>query len=187
MYRNSRDKRSVETCKWIYEALERLMEEIPYHKISIKALCEEARIGRVSFYRHYDTIDDVLRKRCDEKFDGLISYIKEYRKTDNVTKHILKPFLRYWYDDSKVIKLILMAEKQYLFEESFERVVASAERLHNEQQQFQRNEYLSSIQFAISLTILKIWIEKDMNISPDDLTDLIINQMKAVLILDEQV
>lgn len=62
MYHVSPDKRSYESSGMIYDALVELMKEKEYSKIKINELCERAKLGRVTFYRHYDAIDDVLRK-----------------------------------------------------------------------------------------------------------------------------
>lgn len=66
MYHISDDKRSYESSEMIYDALVTLMNEKEYSKIKINELCERAKLGRVTFYRHYDTIDDVLRKKLDD-------------------------------------------------------------------------------------------------------------------------
>lgn len=66
MYHISDDKCSYESSAMIYDALVTLMDEKEYSKIKINELCERAKLGRVTFYRHYDTIDDVLRKKLDD-------------------------------------------------------------------------------------------------------------------------
>lgn len=51
---------SARTKEYITEALFRLMKLKPYDKISIKELTEKAGVGRVTFYRHFDSKDDII-------------------------------------------------------------------------------------------------------------------------------
>lgn len=47
--------------KLIVKALLQLMREKPYHQISITELTSKANLSRRTFYRHFSTIDEVLR------------------------------------------------------------------------------------------------------------------------------
>ena len=44
------------------EALLQLMEKKKLSQISISELCEKAGVSRISFYRNYDYISDILTK-----------------------------------------------------------------------------------------------------------------------------
>lgn len=52
------------------EALEKLLKEKPLKKITVSELCVKAGVGRVSFYRNFDSLEDILvfslNKRTDE-------------------------------------------------------------------------------------------------------------------------
>lgn len=54
------NQRVALTKRLIQEALLRLLKKTPLAKVSVCALCEEAQINRTTFYRHYETPDDVL-------------------------------------------------------------------------------------------------------------------------------
>lgn len=51
---------SARTKEYITEALFQLMNTMPYEKISIKELTEKAGVGRVTFYRHFESKDDII-------------------------------------------------------------------------------------------------------------------------------
>lgn len=51
---------SARTKEYITEALFQLMNIMPYEKISIKELTEKAGVGRVTFYRHFESKDDII-------------------------------------------------------------------------------------------------------------------------------
>lgn len=186
MYHISGDKRSRESSQWIYEALEQLLTELPYEKIRITDICKKAKVGRVTFYRHYDTIDDILRKKCDDKFRELLVYLKEYANAQGMEfQTFFVPFLRFWYVNPSVIRMIFLANKDFIITESMERVVAPVEKLHRNHPENRYNPYLSSIKYAVSITVLKEWFKNDMNLAPDDLSIGLLQYLRTLL--DESV
>lgn len=53
------------------EALLQLMEKKPLSKINVSELCIRAGVGRVSFYRNFDSMDDILvqhLKKCTDEW-----------------------------------------------------------------------------------------------------------------------
>lgn len=182
MYHISHDKRSRESSQWIYEALEQLITEFPYEKITITDICKKAKIGRVTFYRHYDTIDDILRKKCDDKFRDLLVYLKEYSNTQTMeVKTFLVPFLRFWYVNPSIIRTIFLANKDFIINESIERILSPVEKLQLKHQESVYGNYFSSVKYAVSITVLKEWFKNDMNWAPDDLSAGLLQYLKTLL------
>ena len=56
----SRDLRVTKTLEAIDQSFRALMLESGYESITVKALCERARINKKTFYRYYETLDDLL-------------------------------------------------------------------------------------------------------------------------------
>lgn len=56
------DLRVVVTKRMIQEALIRLLENKPLDKIKVNELCEESGVNRATFYRHYETLQDILKE-----------------------------------------------------------------------------------------------------------------------------
>ena len=54
------DIRVRKTIESIHESFISLLKEQPYEKITVKGLCERARINKKTFYRYYPTLDDLL-------------------------------------------------------------------------------------------------------------------------------
>ncbi|MDR2491493.1 MAG: TetR/AcrR family transcriptional regulator [Spirochaetaceae bacterium] len=53
--------RQVQRTKgWIFEAIMLLMDEKPYHKITVQDITQKAGIARQTFYRNYDDKDDAV-------------------------------------------------------------------------------------------------------------------------------
>ena len=74
MYHIKNDKRCLRSAALIADALERLLDQKIFADISVSDLQRESGVGRSTFYRLFDNIDDVVTYLVDEKFkDGLDS------------------------------------------------------------------------------------------------------------------
>ena len=184
MYHIKTDKRSIQSSQRMYSALEELMGEKPYTDITVTDIVDRAQLGRTTFYRHFDTIDDVLRMKCDEKYDGLAEYFLEYHRMESRGNKtlFLKPFLRYWYIHSAIIELLIKAGRQDIIKDSFQKMMASYRDfiLEGREDVGDHFTYFSEIRAAVSISILTEWIKNKKNIPPDDLAEVIISQLKSI-------
>lgn len=64
--RRKTDRRTIMTKGMIKDALLELLQNTPYEKITVTALCKQSEITRATFYLHYNNIDDVLDELLDD-------------------------------------------------------------------------------------------------------------------------
>ena len=77
------------------EGLLKLMEKTEYKNISVSKLCTTADVARRTFYRHFETIDDVLRYKLDKITDDFIDYfLQNYH--GNSLENIVELFFTFW-------------------------------------------------------------------------------------------
>lgn len=179
MYHISKDKRSIQSAQLIIEALLLSLKHQQLHKVSIKDLCENARVGRVTFYRHFDSIDDVLRKHCDDRFEQLKQYLKDFYKRSQ-TEPFLKPFLQFWYQDSQILEILIKYNKQDMIREAFMQMIQSLKKKAADStfSTDAMDAYHLSVQSAVAIAVLSKWIENGKNIPPEALTQSILTAMK---------
>lgn len=60
MYHMQKNKTAVQSQCMIADALYRLMQKKEFHRITITEICEEADVGRKTFYRNFDWKEDVV-------------------------------------------------------------------------------------------------------------------------------
>ncbi len=60
------DRRTLYTQGVVKDAFLKLIEKLPYDKITVTAICKEAEISRATFYLHFDHVDDVLDHVIDD-------------------------------------------------------------------------------------------------------------------------
>ena len=75
MYHIKDDKRMRASAMLICEGLAEALEEKPYASLSVTQVCAATGVARTTFYRLFDTLDDVLVYQFDQLFsDALDAY-----------------------------------------------------------------------------------------------------------------
>lgn len=78
------DLRVVKTIESIKENFGQLICEKPYEKITVKELCERARINKKTFYHYYETLDALVQEMQKEMSSSFLEQIKDYRLPENL-------------------------------------------------------------------------------------------------------
>ena len=80
------DLRIVKTIEGIKTAFEELICEKDYGKITVKELCDKARINKKTFYHYYETLDALLAEMQLEMSAGYIERISGYELPEDLDK-----------------------------------------------------------------------------------------------------
>lgn len=88
------DLRVVKTNEGIKQAFEDLICEKDYAKITVKELCDRARINKKTFYHYYETLDALLAELQQELSQEYLERISEYRLPEDLDK-VNREFFRY--------------------------------------------------------------------------------------------
>lgn len=89
----SNEGRNAYVIEHINEALLGLLKEKSLYEISISEICETAGVGRMSFYRNYESKEDVIKKQ-------LLQLIQEWEKDyegKNDPTYFSESLLRHYY------------------------------------------------------------------------------------------
>ena len=183
MYHIKQDKRSKQSAAFIFDALSALLDRKSYDDITVTEVIEKAQISRGTFYRNFDSLEDVLRYECDQKFISLKKYVYEYSRSrsNNSSYHpleLLTPFLRFWYLDSKIIELLIKVHRQNILMDNISTILF--DNLRIESSKFNNDplfSYWIKLRTSIITGILETWIIENKNIAPDELSKQIINHL----------
>lgn len=182
MYQKKRDKRSIQSSEWIYLALKDLMSEKDFSKITITDIVNKANLGRTTFYRNFDSIDDVLKMKCDEKFSEFREYcINYYKLNDMDDKSFLPPFLKYWYKNYEIIELLIKANRENIIKDCLTEEVKffiNSSSINEDTIISTHINYFIAMRVSNSISILTEWINNGKNIPPDELANIIATQAK---------
>jgi AcrR family transcriptional regulator len=90
MYSPSENAQATQSKQMISDALFNLMNRYSYKEITITQICQEAQVVRQTFYRNFETKEDILEYYLDELF---LEYVhKFYKKSDEEGSELLKSY-----------------------------------------------------------------------------------------------
>lgn len=69
------DRRSKRSRKWLKSALKDLLAEQNFDDISITDISERADVSRYTFYKHFESKEDLLIKALEDKFESMYSQL----------------------------------------------------------------------------------------------------------------
>ena len=88
------DLRVIKTIEAIKGTFEALICEKDYEKITVKELCDRAKINKKTFYHYYETLGSLLAEMQAELSAGFLERIKDYVLPDDLDK-VNREFFRY--------------------------------------------------------------------------------------------
>ena len=99
------DLRVQKTIDAISKTFEDMICEMDYEKITVKELCERARINKKTFYRYYSVLDDLLAELQGVMIEEYLERIKNYRIPEDLDK-INREFFLYSAEKGSVYEKI---------------------------------------------------------------------------------
>lgn len=191
MYRIKNDQRALQSAEMLYDGLVKLMQEMPFDAIKVTDLVIASHVGRTTFYRHFDAIDDILRWRSDQTYDDMIQYVIEYVQNHGNPARVmlLKPVLQYFYLHSEIIELLIQANRLDIAMASLNRAVMphiapALASLANDEAFL---DYDMTIRIGIITNILVKWIADGKQPPPDELAGTLSRRIKNMITLDQLV
>lgn len=101
-------------CECITQSLFRLMKRKPYNKITVTDLVQEAGVSRNSFYRNYQSTEEIIRQFWEEKtskwWSEFIAYPDRY-------PHVISEMFYHFLDMKEEIDLLYRAGLSHLLME----------------------------------------------------------------------
>ena len=117
-------KREIPVREYLTDALLKLMEEKSYQQITITDLCETAGVARVSFYRNFRSMDDILVKKIEKTTEAFMSRTPISYQNDPPEVYFVK-LMSHMHDQKEMCDLLYQAGKLYLINDEFDRVFQS--------------------------------------------------------------
>lgn len=166
----SNEGRKKYVIRHITEVLFKLLSVKRISEISISELCKEAGVGRASFYRNFDSKEDVLKKWLMKTTENFIINSRISFKNDSITDYFIKLFTHLTqYKD--ICTIFYRAGLIYLIKDEFDRVfIMFYKGIYDE---FKSN-FLSGGIFNIFL----LWLINGCVETPEQLADKLIDIME---------
>lgn len=85
-------KRKALVDIYITEALLLLLKKKEYKDISITEICKKAGVSRISFYRNFESKEDILLKKIKNVTDSFLKESAISYKSDTISSYFIKLF-----------------------------------------------------------------------------------------------
>ncbi len=106
------DLRVQKTIDAIHKAFDEMICEMNYEKITVKELCERARINKKTFYRYYETLDYLLAELQNIFTQEYLKRIENYRIPEDLDK-INREFYLYSVEKGALYEKITCSESYH--------------------------------------------------------------------------
>lgn len=177
MYHIKNDKRAHKSAALISEAFITALSEKPYKEITIAEVCAPGGVARTTFYRLFDSLDDVLLYQMDQVLEEGIS---EYLNADNDER----PYALFFFETAMrhpvLVKAAVDSGRYDLFRfaareknDSF----VTALRLTMKDSYL---KYCMSMLNAIGSSALRIWAENGCKESAEEVYEIVKQNLKTV-------
>lgn len=172
MYKIQTNSLAIKSQNWIAESLLKLMDTNLYKDITITQICQEANLVRKTFYRNFDTKEDILDFIFDNLFD-------EFKNDSNnlSSKEIIYSYYNYWSNHKKLLKLLYENNLFFIINRKYMNYAVSFTHLFPSKKLRLLKDsdlecyVLNFIAYSMS-SILELWVQRDFKESVDSIAKL---------------
>lgn len=181
MYHIKQDQRSLLSARLLQDGLAKCLTDKKYTDISVSELCEVSHVSRTTFYRLFDSIDDLLRYNLDYLSEKAADQLPV--DEDTTPKEYLQFMLAFLKDNMKLYEAVIMSERTDIMTESLQRTSARhvSSRFDKE---FSENEkdYLIAFLISTAISMNRVNLAHGKTETPEDLLNIF---QKFTRIIDE--
>lgn len=170
-------RQTLQSKRMIADALIRLMETDSFDQITITQICQEALITRQTYYRNFQSKEDILRFRIHEY---LQNYSAQHEFTADVSASTYRLFSEFPIP-KELLRLIHSQNLTFLLEQEMSGFI----RKSSKKIQFKHlldsdkyDDYLTQFIANTLLAILLTWVRHDFVETPQELSQLAHGMLK---------
>ncbi len=146
-----------------------LLNKCRYEDVTIQMVCHRANVSRMSFYRYFNSLDDIIIDFADERFAEFFDEVIKFKPT--TVDELLLGIYYVFKDYAKQILILLHAKKGQILSDQFNsyaRYLTSKDRLPNLFLQDLSSETITFISGGIFFLITD-WLEEGMKKTPEEM------------------
>lgn len=177
MYHIKEDKRSKKSSTLICEGLASMLNKKSYPDITISDICQECHLARTTFYRLFDTIDDVLLYQFDTLFEESLN---EYFTSSYSNQSYAKTILEIALNNHSLIQALIFSNRTDLFDFSTRKKEDSIIENMNLQINKKERMYCTSMLNSMIFAVIKTWMQNGCMETSDELYQIIKKNLKII-------
>ncbi len=165
-------RRTLMTKKLFASALIELMQVKPYHKITVKEICDQADLNRTTFYLHYNDISELFNEIVKEVEEELSQYVPP-TETEQDRLTFMRKYLEYVKKNPVIYKILMSSDQNG---GSKTRILTDILNYRKEDLPFfgseTNNKYIYSFILNGSISMIFLWIESGFDMDIEELARL---------------
>ncbi len=142
------------------EALLQIMREKPLSQINVSELCERAGVSRVSYYRNYSSMRDILIKQLTKCTDSWWEVFSQ-KPMEEFYRTFLSELFAQYRANKKLILLLYQSNTSFILKEHIFACCGSAAERDDE------NAYSRAVLAGAIYGLVDEWIRRGMGELPD--------------------
>lgn len=188
-------KRQKESQLLIQQACLNLLSKMEYGQITIAKICTEATVSRNTFYRIFNSKEDVLESIIKEKVEHIIDAFEETDHYDFLRPEFRDHFqsyqryYTYWKQQQTFLSLLVTQNLFDVFYIIHERYIVNVASEHIvrvlQYTQSQKKYYYKWLSFSLAC-ILEEWAETGFAETPEELAELTIQLYKSMAVINSK-
>ncbi|MFA9377259.1 MAG: TetR/AcrR family transcriptional regulator [Lachnotalea sp.] len=165
MYKKHTSIIALQSQSWIAASLIRLLETKSFSEITITQICQEAQLVRKTFYRNFETKEDILHYILDQLFE---SFRSTFQIESLVPSEIFTHYYEYWEKEKQLLTYLHRDDLFYLLTKKYIEYADSI-RMYllfvkgDSTLQTGLEPYVIHFIAGGMVTILEHWLENDFN------------------------
>lgn len=189
-------KRQKESQLLIQQACLKLLSQMEYNQITIAKICTKATVSRNTFYRIFDSKEDVLASIVIEKVEHIIDAFEKQDHYDFLRPEFQDHFqsyqryYTYWKHENLFLTILVRQNLFDIFYTIHERYIVNVASEHIicvfQYTESQRKYYYKWLSFSLAC-ILEEWAESGFVETPEELAELTIQLYKSMAVVNNKI
>jgi AcrR family transcriptional regulator len=175
---------SAQSKEWIMASLLKLLSEKPYSKITITEIASAAQLARRTFYRNFDSKEDILDMYIQKLCDEYTNLLKEEKRLK--IQIVAKVYFAFW---NKHLDFLILMEKNdllYMVLQKYNQYLPLIHKKFNDnKEEYQNNntlEYVLAFSAGGFWNMLIKWVHEGAKKTPNEMAELINEILRSKLL-----
>lgn len=162
---------ALQSQEWIKVAFFDLLESKPLKIITIKEICERAGLARQTFYKLFESKEEILEYHLDSLFREYIHEIKKKKEINTQLFALL--YFEFFKNNHKFILLLIDNDVTTILSKKFREYLFEIKKLTKKISEKLMNDYALAFISGALVEILIFWVKDGTQVSSRDLSMLV--------------
>ena len=180
MYHISNDKRSKKSAELIWQGMEQCLQEKTFDKLRITDIYQKSFVSRATFYRLFDSLQDVIVYECDHIYMQLSEEIQ--KETFKSKQDFFIYLIKSWLKEEVLLKTLVENNMINVIYETHMKNTELMKKIFLENIDISDTEadYLVSILANIIPAALNIWVLHGKKETPEEIYQMVSQNLKII-------